>query len=160
MPDELEAVSKSPAPLFVTIRPAAVVVPEREATGTSVLLLITSSPANGAVVPIPTEPASVMVSATPDANISLMLPSDIAPGAENLARRLTVPLPTMPPPAPAQFPVSRQTIPVASGNVYVLAAVESVVNVLTNELLPAKPRLPLLPTVNLVVPDRDAVMIF
>ncbi len=57
--------------------------------------------------------------------------------SENRASRPAAPFPTIPPPAPAQFPMVRQTSPDASGNVYVWAEVVATeVIVLMNEVLP------------------------
>lgn len=53
--------------------------------------------------------------------VSILLP--IVPVPVNMAMVFCVPDPVIPPPAPAQLPMVKQTVPVASGKVMVLAAV-------------------------------------
>jgi hypothetical protein len=63
-----------------------------------------------------------------------------------------------PEPAPAQLPLVRQIVPVASGNVYVWAVDPVLVIVERFDVDPANCRSPLFATTNFVTPDADAVI--
>ena len=56
-----------------------------------------------------------------------------------------------------QFADERQTVPVASGKVMVLAAVAALAKVVKKLVVPVNCKLPLLAMTNLVAPDLDAV---
>ena len=116
MPPE-EAVMRSPEPVLLRLKVATEELPEKEATERVESKPRTSRAASGVVVPIPIALDEAMVIITPEAYRSLILPLPIVPVPVNLAERFGVPKPTIPPPAPAQLPVLRQTSPVKSGKV-------------------------------------------